>query len=205
MGVLRKLQDTSAAGAELLNSLFIHLRSYSGDAISGHELSQRSLPQRFLSRQLPSWQMVRALEYMNARGKSSFSLVELCSTVGTGATRFIQLFKNSVSNGMSPHLFYNHLIVSKAKRLLREPTFSVKRGFLRSRFPEREPLLQGVSGLHGIDPQRFPPFRAGLLPGDSRLHPSLIVFCRPGQQNEISYNCSLWAQGLHARCACYKW
>ena len=30
-------------------------------------------------RQLPSWQMVQALEYMNARGKSKFSLAELCN------------------------------------------------------------------------------------------------------------------------------
>jgi hypothetical protein len=30
-------------------------------------------------RQLPSWQMVRTLEYMNARGKSKFSVAELCA------------------------------------------------------------------------------------------------------------------------------
>jgi hypothetical protein len=46
-------------------------------------------------RQLPSWQMVRALEYMNARGKSKFSLAELCTDLGTSTSRFIQLFKNS--------------------------------------------------------------------------------------------------------------
>jgi AraC-like DNA-binding protein len=83
-------------------------------------------PARVLPRQLPSWQMVRALEYMNANGKSSFSLLKLCSNVGTSATRFINLFKNSVPNGMSPHAFYNQLIVDKAKRLLGEADFSVK-------------------------------------------------------------------------------
>jgi AraC-like DNA-binding protein len=84
------------------------------------------MPGRVLARQLPSWQMVRALEYMNANGKSSFSLLKLCSNVGTSATRFINLFKNSAPNGMSPHAFYNHLIAHKAKRLLCDPHFSVK-------------------------------------------------------------------------------
>jgi AraC-like DNA-binding protein/uncharacterized cupin superfamily protein len=83
-------------------------------------------PRRTLPHQLPSWQMVRALEYMNSNGKSSFSLLKLCSNVGTSATRFINLFKNSVPNGMSPHAFYNQLIVDKAKRLLQQPGLSVK-------------------------------------------------------------------------------
>jgi AraC family transcriptional regulator len=83
-------------------------------------------PMRILPRQLPSWQMVRALEYMNANGKSSFSLVKLCSHVGTSLTRFIHLFENSAPNGMSPHAFHSQLIVHKAKRLLRQPGFSVK-------------------------------------------------------------------------------
>jgi AraC-like DNA-binding protein len=68
-------------------------------------------------RQLPSWQMIRALEYMNARGKSKFNLAELCMDIGTSASRFIRLFKNSVSS-MSPHVYFNHLIVEKAQKLL---------------------------------------------------------------------------------------
>lgn len=68
-------------------------------------------------RQLPSWQMVQALEYMNARGKSKFSLAELCTDLGTSTSRFIQLFKNSVGS-VSPHVYYNRLIVEKAQKLL---------------------------------------------------------------------------------------
>jgi AraC-like DNA-binding protein len=83
-------------------------------------------PGRVLPRQLPSWQMVRALEYMNACGKSNFKLTDLCSAVGTSATRFIQLFKNSVSAKMSPHEFYNQLLMSKAKGFLANPSCSVK-------------------------------------------------------------------------------
>jgi len=83
-------------------------------------------PRRILPRQLPSWQMVRALEYMNACGKSNFKLTDLCATVGTSATRFIQLFKNSAIAGMSPHEFYNRLLVSKARQYLANPSCSVK-------------------------------------------------------------------------------
>ena len=76
-------------------------------------------------RQLPSWQMVRTLEYMNARGKSKFSLAELCTDIGTSTSRFIQLFKNSVSS-VSPHVYYNRLIVDKAQKLLMAGNLSIK-------------------------------------------------------------------------------
>ncbi len=83
-------------------------------------------PRRVLPRQLPSWQMVRAFEYMNACGKSDFKLSDLCSTAGTSASRFIQLFKNSVRPAQSPHEVYNQLLMSKAKRFLANPSSSVK-------------------------------------------------------------------------------
>ena len=76
-------------------------------------------------RQLPSWQMVRALEYMNARGKSKFSLAELCTDLGTSTSRFIQLFKNSVGS-VSPHVYYNRLIVKKAQKLLITSDLAIK-------------------------------------------------------------------------------
>src|SRR6202041_1967412 len=76
-------------------------------------------------RQLPSWQMVRTLEYMNARGKSKFSVAELCAQIGTSTSRFIQLFKNSVSS-MSPHVYYNRLIVDKAQKILSASDVSIK-------------------------------------------------------------------------------
>lgn len=79
-----------------------------------------------LPRHLPSWQMVRALEYMNSHKKADFRLADLCASVGTGPTRFIQLFKNSVQSGLSPHSFYNHLVIQKAKRLLAEPASPIK-------------------------------------------------------------------------------
>jgi AraC-like DNA-binding protein len=112
-------------------------------------------PQRILPRQLPSWQMIRALEYMNSRGKSGFSLIELCAKLGTSATRFIQLFKNSVGDGITPHLFYNHLIVSKAKRLLRAPSFSVKEVSYELGFQNESHFCRVFRGCTGLTPSGF--------------------------------------------------
>jgi len=79
-----------------------------------------------IPRQLPSWQMVRALEYMNVCGKNNFKVTDLCSNAGTSVTRFIELFKNSVTTRMTPHAFYNHLLITKAKQHLTDPACSVK-------------------------------------------------------------------------------
>ncbi len=79
---------------------------------------------REIPRQLPSWQMVQALEYMNSRGKSDFSLAELCVQIGSSPSRFIRLFTNSAN--ASPHTFYNHLLIAKAQNLLLTEQCSIK-------------------------------------------------------------------------------
>lgn len=126
-----------ALGQELLHEL--------DQSLSGYEMLAQALivelmvhllrhgihptvhtPRQSLARQLPSWQMVRAVEYMNACAKSSFSLGELCASVGTSPTRFIQLFKNSMVGQLSPHACFNHLVINKAKRLLQVKTMPVK-------------------------------------------------------------------------------
>ena len=64
------------------------------------------LPQRFLSRQLPSWQMVRALEYMNSRGKSStaFSVKEVSYELGfQNESHFCRVFR--ACTGLTPSGF----------------------------------------------------------------------------------------------------
>jgi AraC-like DNA-binding protein len=74
--------------------------------------------------QLPWLHMHRTTEYMNAHGKGEFRLSELCGHVGVSPSRFIPLFKNS--SGLSPHSYYNSLIVFKAKRLLEVEHLSTK-------------------------------------------------------------------------------
>jgi AraC-like DNA-binding protein len=105
-------------------------------------------------RQLPSWQMVRTLEYMNARGKSRFSLAELCADIGTSASRFIQLFKNSVSN-MSPHVYYNHLIVEKAQKLLAADDLSIKEIAHQLGFQNESHFCKVFRTCAGLTPGNF--------------------------------------------------
>lgn len=108
-----------------------------------------------LPRQLPSWQMVRALEYMNANRKNAFSVAELCSNAGTSTTRFIQLFKNSAAGGMSPHAFYNALIVHKAKRLLRESGCSIKEVSYELGFQNESHFCKVFRSCTGTTPGNF--------------------------------------------------
>src|SRR5262249_13008262 len=74
--------------------------------------------------QLPSWQINRAFEYMNRQNKSTFSLPELCSEVGSSPSRFISLFHNSTR--LTPSLFYNKLMMIKSQVLLARPEASTK-------------------------------------------------------------------------------
>jgi AraC-like DNA-binding protein len=83
---------------------------------------RQDLPE--LPPQLPSWQMNRTFEYMNCHTKSTFSLPELCSEVGSSPSRFIPLFRNSTQ--LTPSLFYNKLIMIKAQSLLRNHGVSTK-------------------------------------------------------------------------------
>jgi AraC-like DNA-binding protein len=74
--------------------------------------------------QLPWLYMHRSTEYMNAYGKGEFRLSELCQQVGLSPSRFIPLFRSSAC--MSPHEYYNHLLVFKAQKLLRNEKCSTK-------------------------------------------------------------------------------
>jgi AraC-like DNA-binding protein len=92
------------------------LRAWPPDAVG--VLQGNSCPQ------LPWLHMHRSTEYMNAHGKGEFRLSELCGHVGVSPSRFIPLFKNS--SGLSPHSYYNSLIVFKAQRLLEVEHLSTK-------------------------------------------------------------------------------
>lgn len=106
------------------------------------------------ARQLPSWQMVRSLEYMNARGKSKFSLAEICADIGTSTSRFIQLFKNSVSS-MSPHVYYNRLIVNKAQKLLVAGDLSIKEISYELGFQNESHFCKVFRTCAGVTPGNF--------------------------------------------------
>lgn len=67
--------------------------------------------------QLPSWQMVRAIEHMNAQGKTQLRVPELSREIGSSPSRFIRLFTNSA--GISPAGYFNRLLLHKASVMLR--------------------------------------------------------------------------------------
>ena len=98
--------------------------------------------------------MVRTLEYMNARGKSKFSVAELCAEIGTSTSRFIQLFKNSVSS-MSPHVYYNRLIVGKAQRILAASDLSIKAIAYDLGFQNESHFCKVFRSCAGVTPGRF--------------------------------------------------
>lgn len=77
-----------------------------------------------LPSQLPWLHMHRATEYMNSHGKGDFRLSDLCMDVGVSPSRFIPLFRNS--SGVSPHIYYNSLLVLKARRLFQVEGSSTK-------------------------------------------------------------------------------
>jgi AraC-like DNA-binding protein len=107
-----------------------------------------------IGRQLPSWQMVRALEYMNSRGKNGFSLAELCTTVGSSASRFIQLFKSSC-DGVSPHEFYNRLVTAKAEQLLLGTDFPIKEISFELGFRNESHFCRVFRQYAGTTPGKF--------------------------------------------------
>ena len=117
-------------------------------------------------RQLPSWQMVRTLEYMNARGKNKFSVAELCAEIGTSASRFIQLFKNSVSS-ISPHVYYNRLIVDKAQKILAAGHLSVKEVAYELGFQNESHFFKVFRACAGVTPGNF---RERSRPNVLKLH-----------------------------------
>jgi AraC-like DNA-binding protein len=101
----------------LARQILIHLfREWRADTVL--PLERHAMPE------LPWPHMHRATEYMNAHGKGFFRLSELCANVGVSPSRFIPLFRNS--SGMSPHTYYNCLLVLKARRLLQVEGSSTK-------------------------------------------------------------------------------
>jgi AraC family transcriptional regulator len=98
--------------------------------------------------------MVRALEYMNSRGKNGFSLGELCSTVGSSPSRFIQLFKSSCE-GVSPHEFYNRLVTRKAEQLLLGTDCSVKEISFELGFKNESHFCRVFRQYSGTTPGKF--------------------------------------------------
>jgi AraC-like DNA-binding protein len=106
-----------------------------------------------VARQLPAAEMVRTVEYMNRHRKSSFSLGGLCSEIGTSQSRFIQLFRNSTNT--SPLVFYNRILVNKAKSLLNHSGLSIKQIAFALEFQSESHFCTLFRSLSGTTPNQF--------------------------------------------------
>jgi len=106
-----------------------------------------------LPRQLPCWEMNRVMEYMNTHGKNSFSLAELCSTIGSCPSRFIVLFRNSTQ--LNPHIYYNRLLVKKAQILLRSGRPPIKEVAYSLGFQDVSHFCELFKKVSGMTPRAY--------------------------------------------------
>jgi AraC-like DNA-binding protein len=140
----------------LAREILVHvLRSWPGDLVVPTHLN--------LSPQLRWLHMHKATEYMNRDGKGAFRLSALCTKLGVSPSRFTPLFKNSA--GVSPHLYYNSLLVYKARRLLQEESCATKEVALKLGFKSVSHFCALFHQITGVTPQSESPLRKLSLPG----------------------------------------
>jgi AraC-like DNA-binding protein len=128
----------------LLRQILIYLvRDWPTDRIAPVEFN--------LAPQLPWIHMHRATEFMNSHGKQGFRLTDLCADVGISPSRFIPLFKNS--SGISPHSYYNSLLVSKARHLFQTERASTKEAARALGFRNASHFCSLFHQITGVSPQ----------------------------------------------------
>lgn len=77
-----------------------------------------------LDRVLSRRHYVSALDYMQGCGKSDFSVLALCHSLGLSAEEFTRLFRKST--GTTPLSTYNRLLIDRADKLFQSGANSVK-------------------------------------------------------------------------------
>jgi AraC-like DNA-binding protein len=105
------------------------------------------------NRQLLATEMVRAIEHMNNCPKSTFSLQSTCAVIGTSQSRFVSLF--SASTGSSPLVFYNHILIQKAKHLLVQSDVSIKEVAFSLEFQSESHFCNLFRSITGVSPTAF--------------------------------------------------
>jgi AraC family transcriptional regulator len=103
--------------------------------------------------QLHATEMVRVFEHMNDCPKSTFSLESTCAVIGTSQSRFVSLF--SASTGSSPLVFYNHILIQKAKHLLVQSDSSIKEVAFALEFQSESHFCNLFHSIAGISPTGF--------------------------------------------------
>ena len=119
--LLSELQEQRQGFGLLMHSLVVQILVYLLRNCLEPKLVRRAVE---LPAQLRHWELSRAIEYMNTRGNGSFSLLGLCSELGCSSSRFVPLFKNST--GLTPHHYYNKILIERGQTLLRSGEYSIK-------------------------------------------------------------------------------
>jgi AraC-like DNA-binding protein len=105
------------------------------------------------SRHLHAAEMVRTIEHMNDCPKRSFSLHTLCMSIGTSQSRFVSLF--NASTGSSPLVFYNRILIQKAKHLLVQSDLSIKETAFILNFQSESHFCSLFRSITGVPPSAF--------------------------------------------------
>lgn len=122
---------------------------------------------------LPVWEMSRAMEYMDGRGKKDFNTVELCRTVGTSQSRLVPLFKNST--GLNPRVYFDWVLIQRARQFLQEHNCSVKEAAYEHGFQDVSHFCKVFRSIAGVSPMSYRESPAQALLDITKKCPALLA------------------------------
>ena len=106
-----------------------------------------------LTPRLPRKDFVRAYEFMRNCRKEDFRLQNLCQFLGNSEERFTRLFLASTQS--TPAVFYNRLLMDRARELLKNETFSVKEISFRLGFKTPSHFISVFKKEFGCSPHQY--------------------------------------------------
>jgi AraC-like DNA-binding protein len=122
---------------------------------------------------LPIWEMSRAMEYMEVRGKKDFNTVELCRTVGTSQSRLVPLFKNST--GLNPRVYFDWVLVQRAQQFLQTQNCSVKEVAYELGFQDVSHFCKVFRSIAGVSPMTYRESPSQALLDITKKCPSILA------------------------------
>jgi AraC-like DNA-binding protein len=109
-----------------------------------------------LTPRLPRKDFVRAYEFMRTCQKQDFRLQSLCQFLGSSEERFTRLFLSSTRS--TPAVFYNRLLMERARELLKNEAFSVKEIAFQLGFKTPSHFISVFRKEFGCSPQKHQSF-----------------------------------------------
>lgn len=118
--VLADLAGNETGRSQMLEALGREMLVRSLRGWPGMDAYQSEVSGRLLTRR----HFVKALDYMQSRGKNEFSIPDMCGHVGLSAAEFTRLFARSTLS--TPFATYNSLLIDRAQAMLEKGAASVK-------------------------------------------------------------------------------